>query len=88
MSCCYCLLRLNFLHIFFTNYLFFYKLFIFIFVFIFLFVSYRKECFDSKWFGECLKVLFIPAEEVSQLQDFIKIVNGSPINFNMPPITT
>ncbi|XP_073848084.1 ion transport peptide isoform X2 [Musca autumnalis] len=48
----------------------------------------KKDCFDSKWFGECLKVLLIPSDEVSQLQDFIKIVNGSPINFNMPPITT
>lgn len=62
-------------------------LFYFILYFLFFFI-YRKDCFDSKWFGECLKVLFIPAEEVSQLQDFIKIVNGSPINFNMPPITT
>ncbi|XP_039954112.1 ion transport peptide-like isoform X1 [Bactrocera neohumeralis] len=41
----------------------------------------KKNCFDSKWFGECLKVLLIPTEEISKLQHFIKVINGSPISF-------
>ncbi|EDW32890.1 GL10219 [Drosophila persimilis] len=45
----------------------------------------KKDCFDSKWFGECLKVLLIPEEEVSNLQHFLRVVNGSPISFNMTP---
>nr|XP_017097496.2 crustacean hyperglycemic hormones 3 isoform X1 [Drosophila bipectinata] len=47
----------------------------------------KKDCFDSKWFGECLKVLLIPEEEVSNLQHFLRVVNGSPISFNMTPQT-
>lgn len=49
--------------------------------------NFRKDCFDSKWFGECLKVLLIPEEEVSNLQHFLRVVNGSPISFNMTPQT-
>ncbi|EDV57022.2 uncharacterized protein Dere_GG22978, isoform A [Drosophila erecta] len=47
----------------------------------------KKDCFDSKWFGECLKVLLIPEEEISNLQHFLRVVNGSPISFNMGPQT-
>ncbi|XP_023177801.1 ion transport peptide-like isoform X1 [Drosophila hydei] len=45
----------------------------------------KKDCFDSKWFGECVKVLLTPTEEITNLQHFIKVVNGSPISFNMAP---
>ncbi|XP_064544345.1 ion transport peptide-like isoform X2 [Drosophila montana] len=47
----------------------------------------KKDCFDSKWFGECVKVLLTPTEEITNLQHFIKVVNGSPISFNMAPVT-
>ncbi|XP_017839216.2 ion transport peptide-like isoform X2 [Drosophila busckii] len=47
----------------------------------------KKDCFDSKWFGECVKVLLTPTEEITNLQHFIKVVNGSPISFNMAPTT-
>ncbi|XP_062129320.1 ion transport peptide-like isoform X3 [Drosophila sulfurigaster albostrigata] len=47
----------------------------------------KKDCFDSKWFGECVKVLLTPSEEITNLQHFIKVVNGSPISFNMAPVT-
>jgi len=50
-------------------------------------VYFRKDCFDSKWFGECVKVLLTPTEEITNLQHFIKVVNGSPISFNMAPVT-
>jgi len=57
---------------------------ILILVFVF---NFRKDCFDSKWFGSCLKVLLIPEEEISNLQHFLRVVNGSPISFNMAPET-
>lgn len=41
----------------------------------------RHKCFTQQTFGDCLKVLLIPDEEVSQLQYFIKVINGSPIPF-------
>ncbi|XP_049308769.1 ion transport peptide-like isoform X1 [Bactrocera dorsalis] len=41
----------------------------------------KQNCFTHETFGECLKVLMIPEEEVSQLQYFVKVINGSPMPF-------
>lgn len=58
-------------------------LILYVYDFCYFCVNFRKDCFDSKMFGECVKVLLTPTEEISNLQHFIKVVNGSPISFNM-----
>uniref|UniRef100_A0A1A9VU40 Uncharacterized protein n=1 Tax=Glossina austeni TaxID=7395 RepID=A0A1A9VU40_GLOAU len=42
----------------------------------------KDKCFTNETFGDCLKVLLIPEEEVTQLKYFLKVVNGSPVPFD------
>ncbi|KAI9577445.1 hypothetical protein GQX74_013688 [Glossina fuscipes] len=42
----------------------------------------RDKCFTNETFGDCLKVLLIPEEEITQLKYFLKVVNGSPVPFD------
>ncbi|KAI8039511.1 hypothetical protein M5D96_006923 [Drosophila gunungcola] len=38
----------------------------------------KANCFVHETFGDCLKVLLIDDEEISQLQHYLKVINGSP----------
>ncbi|XP_039227946.1 ion transport peptide-like isoform X2 [Drosophila yakuba] len=44
----------------------------------------KANCFVHETFGDCLKVLLIDDEEISQLQHYLKVINGSPYPFHKP----
>ncbi|XP_032585814.1 ion transport peptide isoform X2 [Drosophila mojavensis] len=46
----------------------------------------KANCFAHQTFGECLKVLLIDDEEIEQLQQYLKVINGSPYPFHKPVV--
>ncbi|XP_075165382.1 ion transport peptide isoform X4 [Haematobia irritans] len=42
----------------------------------------KHKCFTHQTFEGCINALLIPEEEVTQLQYFIKVVNGAPLSFD------